>query len=81
MWGLMHLFFMMLLPTVECPYVEENTMVRYKVHDPYPSPVRFMHRRTHSRPRGYPKKYGSLSHKNELVMSIPSEYPNVQFYR
>lgn len=49
MWGLMHLFFMTLMPTVECPHVAEKP-VHYKIHAPYPveRPIRHiqhMHKR------------------------------------
>lgn len=49
MWGLMHLFFMTLIPQVECPHVSMvEPMVRYKIHDPYPVErpvIRHMHKR------------------------------------
>ena len=47
MW-LMHLFFMMMIPTVECPHVSvSEPVVRYKIHAPIhvEQPILHMYKR------------------------------------
>lgn len=66
MWGLMHFFFMTLLPSVECPYVAAlDEPVRYKIHDPIhvERPILQMYHRKGVQRNRYPRLTGNFGIK------------------